>query len=98
MDALILGGHDSAAKAIPEAMNAILRDRLTQRQQLDAAIPILRTSLIPGCEAHNARYFSEHGMRVYIDRPDDMPQAKKRPDSSCCQAAFLLYASTSISS
>lgn len=48
---------------------------LSSTEAAVCGIPMLHTSPIPGCETHNARYFSEHGMSVYSDRPDAMLQA-----------------------
>ena len=35
-------------------------------------VPIVHTAAIPGCESHNAEYFSGHGMSVWAKTTEDM--------------------------
>lgn len=37
---------------------------LSSTEAAVCGVPIFHTSPIPGCESHNARYFSEHGMSI----------------------------------
>ena len=37
-------------------------------------VPILHTSMIPGCERFNAEYFSRHGMSISCESADDLPR------------------------
>lgn len=41
-------------------------------------VPILHTSVIPGCESYNARYFEEHGMSVWAQTIDEMVRQADR--------------------
>ena len=41
-------------------------------------VPILHTSMIPGCESFNAQYFSRHGMSISCELMDDMLRTAKK--------------------
>lgn len=42
---------------------------LSSTEAAVAGIPLVHISPIPGCETHNAAYFSRHGMSVLVRRP-----------------------------
>lgn len=45
---------------------------LSSTEAAVCGVPILHTSAIPGCENHNARYFSERGMSMEGELTDEM--------------------------
>ncbi len=48
---------------------------LSSTEAAVSEIPILHTGAIPGCETHNARYFSKYGMSISCKSIDDIVDA-----------------------
>ncbi len=51
---------------------------LSSTEAAVSGIPILHTGAIPGCETHNARYFSKYGMSISCKSIDDIVEALRK--------------------
>ena len=84
METLILycdtsGGHHTAALTMSDELKKrghhaadffiTKPGGLSSTEAAVCGIPIIHLSPIPGCETFNARYFSQHGMGLYVFQP-----------------------------
>lgn len=68
---------------------------LSSTEAAVCGVPILHTSPIPGCESHNARYFSRHGMSIsgkvsseILDAVEEiLSNDRVRAEMAACQRA-----------
>ncbi len=44
---------------------------LSSTEAAVAGVPLIHISPIPGCEQCNARYFADHGMSIYVEKPQE---------------------------
>lgn len=51
---------------------------LSSTEAAVSGIPLIHISPIPGCETHNANFFTERGMSLLVEQPEHLPSAVRQ--------------------